>query len=264
LAVALTPGHLVVTTAAAVQGRTAVELKMTGGKTVTGSVVTVDPASNTAVVAVHTDFTDPQFALSDQTGPVTSAKAVTPHDTKLDVWTDETGALVSSADQENPAESSIVVDTDGQLIGMCTRSETGAGLVRAGDMLSALTSAATLEMTRWLGATVQPGMDGKLTVTEVRAGGAAAAAGLTVGDVLQTADGTPITTFEAMRAQVTAKQPGDQLVLTVSRAATPPSTASTTTSTTTPLATSTTTGTTSPAPTTITVTVMLGARPFGQ
>jgi hypothetical protein len=279
LAVALTPGHLVVTTAASVRGRSAVELKMTTGEKVQGSVVTVDETNNIAVVSVRTDFADPQFALSTQTGPVTAAKAMTPHDTKLDVWTDATGAVVSPDDQENPAESSIIVDKAGQLIGMCTQKETGTGLIRAEDMLSAVTAAALLEMSTWLGATVQAGPDGNLSVSEVRPGGVSAAAGLAVGDVVRMVDGAPVTTLDELRAKVLAKSPGDALTITVSRrtATTTTSTVSATSTTTTtaptstaaPATTSTTTSTAAPTtapptPAPLTLTVVLGPRPFSS
>jgi S1-C subfamily serine protease len=71
----------------------------------------------------------------------------------------------------------------------------------------------------WLGLIAETSTEHRVAVVRsVVAGSPAAAAGLRPGDLLDEADGEPITTAEALWTHVHTSRPGDDLVLAVTRA----------------------------------------------
>jgi S1-C subfamily serine protease len=220
LMVALQPGHLVVTTAMAVDGRTEVTITLPSGGAVVASVVSVDMAAGTAVLRVPAELTDPQYQVSDLAMPIDGAMAMSPDPRAVSVYIDEQGTpQVVYGDGDEPDEASLVLDGNGRLLGMCSRTSGRVHLVAASALMQALNAAMVSETapTR-LGMTPLVDMNGDLTVHDVVPDGPAAQSGLLAGDIVRAVDGVPIAGVDGLTTAL-AQHPVDQpLVLTAARA----------------------------------------------
>jgi len=210
MAVALMPGHLVVTTAGAVNGRTEMQVQLPSGDLVRGSVVTVDDDSGTAVLSIPVEIANPQLAPTAQVDPSEGLVK----GSAANIWTDDEGTQVS-APEVDPQESALVLDPDGGLIGMCTKGARGMRLVAVGSLLDAINAVFVKEAPQWLGVQAQLSDTGDITIVAVADDGAAAAAGVQAGDVVKAIDGVSITDFSALRTTVLAHRPGDAVTVTV-------------------------------------------------
>ncbi len=219
-AVALKAGHLVVTTAAAAEGRTALPVRLTSGSVLQATVVTIDDQSGTAVLALPQDIDSSPYQPSTASAS-SAAVVVNLSPTKATVWSDGTGIKVSYTDGFQPAEGSLVLDADGDLMGMCTMSTTGVRLVGVSSMLDALDQVSTEEAPAWLGIQAIGDDTGVVSVRVVVDNGPSAAAGLLPQDVIQAVDGVAVADLASLRDGVLAHQPGDQVVLSVLRGGNP-------------------------------------------
>jgi PDZ domain len=211
MAVALIPGHLVVTTAAAVEGRTDLDVQLPTGDMVHGSVVAVDQAAGTAVLSVPMEIADAQLAPTAHAAPTEGVVK----GTTANIWTDDEGTKVSYPTDVPPDEAALVLDSDGGLIGMCTKGERGTRLVGVDALLTAVTGASTSEAPLWLGVRVEIGPTGDLTVVAVMDGSPAATAGVQAGDLLKAVDGVPVLDRGALRKAIDAHKAGDVVTLSV-------------------------------------------------
>ncbi len=130
----------------------------------------------------------------------------------------------------NPGNSGgPLLNAEGQVIGITTLIESpiegnvGVGFAVpiniAKQRLAQLEGGAALEQ-GYLGISVQeasnPSQPG-VTVAAVQAGSGAAAAGLRVGDVITAVDGTAISGYDDLAAQLAGKQPGARVALAIQR-----------------------------------------------
>jgi S1-C subfamily serine protease len=211
MAVALIPGHLVVTTAAAVSGRTDLDVQLPTGDTVHASVVAVDESSGTAVLAVPVEIAAAQLAPTAQVAPTEGVVK----GNSANIWTDDEGTKVSNDADVPLDESSLVLDADGGLIGMCTHGDGGTKLVGVDALLDAVNGASENEAPLWLGVRVKISAAGDITIVDVMTDGPAAAAGLVAGDVVEAIDGTSITDLTTLRKAIVNHKAGDIVKLTV-------------------------------------------------
>ena len=255
VAVALVPGHYLVTTAAAVRGREGFAVMLPSGQSVVGAVVSVDPSSGTAVLSVGADVDDAMIPAS--TADITSGTVVVmaPEATTARLWVDDSGTQIGYHGDMGSSEGSIVLDDDGRLVGLCTRSARGMQLVAVADLLDALTAATTMRTPAWLG--VDSGFDaaGNVVVTRVLDGGPGHAAGIRVGDVITAIDGVPVADPETLRSVIGTHSAGESVTLTVVRASAP-QTSTTSTATT---ATTATIATTAPAASSVPTTSLVSS-----
>ena len=85
---ALTPGHFVVTTAQALNGRQGVEVVLPSGETVIGAVVFVDKLSGAAVLAVPTEIDASVIEVSPDQSHMTAAVMMSPEPLTVNVVAD--------------------------------------------------------------------------------------------------------------------------------------------------------------------------------
>ncbi len=222
--VALIPGHYVVTTAAAVRGRERFVVQLPSGETVVGAVVAIDVANGTAVLSVTTDIDQSLIEASGAALSDGGFMVMTPEATSASLWVDDSGTQVGYEYGTATGEGMLVLDGSNRLIGMCTKSATGVHLVTVATLLEALRSATSNGAPAWLGITAETDPTGRVTVTEVLAGGPAAAAGLEVGDVIVSIDGLLLSEPETLRNVVSAHAAGETVTLTIERPASGPTT----------------------------------------
>jgi len=217
IAVALVPGHFVVTTAAAVRGREGFAVMLPSGDTVVGAVVLVDVANGTAVLSVGTDIDAamiPPSTIGDTTG---NFVVMNPEATAASLWVDDSGTWVGYDVGVHPGEGTVVLDDHGALVGLCTRSATGMQLVTVNRLLDALALASALETPAWLGVEYDLDSVGNVIVTRVLEDGPGQAAGIRVGDVITAIDGVSIADLETLRKVVGSHAAGESVTLTVSQ-----------------------------------------------
>ncbi|MEO7398797.1 MAG: PDZ domain-containing protein [Ilumatobacteraceae bacterium] len=219
VAVALTAGHYVVTTAAAVRGRESFAVYLPSGETVVGSVVAVDVANGTAVLSVSTEMGESLIEVSSAGFDTVGVTVMAPEPTSASLWIDDDATQVGYQNNigvhSSGGEGSLVLDADGRLMGMCTRSATGVQMVSVAALLDALAAAAGIAPPAWLGIRADIDADGRVVVMEVLDGGPAAAAGLQAGDVLVAIDGIEIADLETLRAVLNSYSAGDTIIATV-------------------------------------------------
>ncbi|HEY4333437.1 MAG TPA: PDZ domain-containing protein [Ilumatobacteraceae bacterium] len=216
MAVALNDGHLVVTTAAAAKGRVDVPVQLSTGDVVDGAVVSIDMKAGTAVLALTSDIPGSAYQPSSAAMPAQAEIELSPQPAAATVWADETGTQITYSPGAKPAEGALVLDSNGNLMGMCTMSSSGVRLVGVSSMLNALDAATSQEAPGYLGIVLAGQADGgSLTVRNVFPDGPAAAAGIVPGDVITAVDATPVADLAALRAAVLTHQPGDQVVVSV-------------------------------------------------
>ncbi|HAP77373.1 MAG TPA: hypothetical protein DCR14_14985 [Acidimicrobiaceae bacterium] len=218
VAVALHEGRLVVTTAAAVDGAS-VELLTPDGGVATADVLLVDSERGLAVLspaagAMATSFT---VAVDVDEGDSLTAWAEVPH--TFTVGPDG----LAGADCGTPellAEGAPVTDDNGNLVALCTLTDTGSALVSLEgiDGLRRAVGAAT-PPTVWMGLmlTTLTGADESsvVVVSAVEAGGPAAKAGLDVGDTILTVGGVAVTSVADLAGVLALHQPGDVVSVVV-------------------------------------------------
>lgn len=247
IAVSLRTGHYIVTTAAAVDGRSDLSVQLPNGDMVTGSVVSSDAASGAAVLAVDMEIEDSSFEPSAQVVSADGTIVTTPDGAAVRLWADETGTKISYQSGTAPGEGVPVIDGDGRLMGLCTQNDTGVRLVSIDALMTALDGAEAAEgittttaagtstsgaagssttttmvassppipATPGLGVRVQVSDAGSIVVTDVSVGGPAALAGIQVGDVVTAVDGKQVADVAALSAAVSAHAVGDTIVVSV-------------------------------------------------
>jgi S1-C subfamily serine protease len=243
-AVAIGVGNVLLTTAAAVDGRTELTVELAGGDVIAASVVTIDPDAGIAVLESDAELQ-----------PVTTAAAPNGGDEVTVLVGDGIQAVVSvDADGvlwlrpfvgDGPMEGTPVLNDDGDVVGLCSRSGSGRSRLVPVDVdidtdvdpeASTTTSTvAPADERPWLGISATRTPDETLastttvdgtTATGVLIGGVmddspAAAAGLVAGDMVLTADGQEVRSIEALADLIAEHRPGDQLRLGLRRAAEP-------------------------------------------
>lgn len=221
IAVAFGTGHFVVTTASAVRGREQISVKLPSGVTVLGAVVAVDVVAGTAVLSVSSpiettpiETTPIEFSssmLADGGFTLMMPEAITAR-----LWRDGKDTMVSYDGPDGPTrEGSIVLDSRGRLMGMCTAAGDGLRLVAVGELQKALISASGTTLPPWIGIEVELDVNGLVVVIGVTDGSPADDAGFKPGDVILGIDGAPIGGLESVRSIVSAHTAGDVVSFTM-------------------------------------------------
>ena len=217
-AVALTPGHFVITTARAVRGRQGLEVVLPSGETVVGAVVVVDEAAGTAVLAIPSEINASVVQLSPDTAQATGIVMTSPEPLTVHVVTNESGVHLMYERDIQPGEGSLVLDQQGRLLGMCTMAKQGASLVSVDTLLKALSAAQAVDAPAWLGIQPDATSNGDIGVSSVMADGPAAAAGVHAGDVIRAIDGIAVASLDDLGTIIAAHSAGDIVTLSVTRA----------------------------------------------
>jgi putative serine protease PepD len=240
-------GHIV-TNDHVVDGAETVSVRFSNGSTYEATVVGTDASSDLAVLKVEAPASLLRpLALADSSG-VTVGQGVVAIGSPFGLEGSITSGIVSALHRQMTAPNGFAIDdsiqTDaainhgnsggplldlrGRVIGVNAQIESDSGgndgvgfavpsnTVRS--VVSQLLSGGEVRYA-YLGVSVDSstGSVSGATVTSVRDGTPAASAGLREGDVVVAIDGRAIETADELRSVVAAKQPGDELKVTVVR-----------------------------------------------
>lgn len=221
VAVAVNGGALVITTASAVSAASpdmAIQLVLSDGTVTQARVLLVDDRSGLAVLVPDSTEGIESFAVATQ---------VTPGDL-LTFFGDEPTTVMIGDDNSIDAawatdasirEGTPVVNQRGELVALCSHGGDGGRLVQLGnlDELRQAIATHTSGATVWLGVTLTASERGEPTIGALDATGPAAAAGLAVGDVIESLDDQPVTDADSVAALLAPYEPGDAVRVLVRR-----------------------------------------------
>jgi putative serine protease PepD len=219
VAVAVSDGSLVITTAGAVERGDVVDLRLPDGATEQARVILVDQRTGLAVLAHDTPAVQ-SFTVAPalQPGDVLSfygAAAVTA--IVQPDGTVDTSTLDPSVDSAMP-EGTPVVNQRGELVALCSHGERGTLLVSlAGldQLRRALASGAADRV--WVGVMLGNDPTAGLVVDTLDPAGPAADAGVQAGDRIASVDGVRVTDTTQLGSILAAHAPGDTITFVVQR-----------------------------------------------
>ncbi|MCU1486766.1 MAG: protease Do [Actinomycetia bacterium] len=233
-------GHIL-TAAHVVTGSSTVTVRLSDGTTLQGQVVGADDTTDVAVVKVTppADITPATLATGEDLQVGQLAVAIgSPFGLDQTV----TSGIVSAVDRSvqgmtvvqtdaaiNPGNSGgPLVDADGHVIGINdsiysdSGDNAGVGFAIPVDIAARvaqeLVSGGAVDLARLGVSTTEPtsGQGGAL-VGQVEPGSAADAAGIAVGDLITSVDGTPVTGSSKLQALILRHAPGDRVGLEIVR-----------------------------------------------
>lgn len=232
VAIAVGDGALIITTIAAVDDRRQVQLVDAEGRTASARVLFADEASGLAVLLpdATASIVGIEVAESVVVGDLLSVPGRTGTPVEVAPSGLETGDTIDDADHMltalgdvlsvsgDPVEGEPVLNQDGELVALCTRSADGPMLVLV-DRIIELRRAlgALLRPTVWLGVLIDDLPAGGIVVAALDPDGPAAAAGLTVGDLIVEVDGTVIGSAVELAGALAVHHVGDVVEITVQR-----------------------------------------------
>ena len=235
---------LVMTAAHVVEGAQTVSVRFADGSLRDGTVVGTDPAHDIAVVGVDTEgIPVAQLALDEElevgqlavalgspwglSQTVTAGVVSAVSRPVLDV--NSAQVLIQTDAPINPGNSGgALADREGRVIGVnieiftTTGSNSGVGfavpITNAYEFASNIVAGTPIE-TAYLGVSGEDatGERSGAVVTELAAGGAAAGAGLEVGDIVTAVDGQAVFSIADLAARIRSYLPGDEVVVDVLR-----------------------------------------------
>lgn len=235
-------GGLVVTNHHVIDGAQTVQVRLSDGRRFDAQVVGSDPATDLALLRLSGADALPVVTLGDSktlevgdwvvamgnpmgldhsaTVGIISGKGRGSLGLYRDSYID---FLQTDADIAPGSSGGPLFNLRGEVVGINTA--VGAGL-RPGFAIPVDQAKRIVEQLRdhgevvrgWLGAGNVPGDDQPgATIGSVYEGTPAERAGLRPGDVVEALDGEPVESFEALRARVGTKRPGDEVTLSVRR-----------------------------------------------
>lgn len=219
VAVAVSDGSLVITTAGAVEAGDVVDLRLPDGGTEQARVLLVDQRSGLAVLA-HDAPSVQSFTVASgvQPGDVLSfygsgqVTAVVQADGTVD-----TSTLDPSVDTAMP-EGTPVVNQRGELVALCSHSDRGPLLVSLAGLDQLRRALATGAADKvWVGVVLGNDTTAGLVVDTMDPAGPAADAGIQVGDRIISVDGQAVADTTQLGSLLAARAPGDTITLVVQR-----------------------------------------------
>ncbi|MPZ54143.1 MAG: PDZ domain-containing protein [Acidimicrobiia bacterium] len=236
---------LIMTAAHVVEGSSEVEIQLSDGTTMEGTVLGGNIATDIAVVQVEeSDLPAAELAVEEQTEVGELAVAV---GSPLGLDSTVTSGVISAVNQTvtgrygprtyvqtdasiNPGNSGgALANREGQVIGInvmifsVSGGSDGVGFAVPIDIAAALADRIVEggEIgTAYLGVSAAPSeVDGVggVTIAEVGNGTPAAEAGIQPGDVITAIGGQPVTDYESLAATVRSYLPGNEIELTIER-----------------------------------------------
>lgn len=217
MAVAVGDATMFVTTSFAVGEATSLTIELADGLTLEAEVLVVDTELGVAVLRVAESTGTELPGLADPT----LGQHVTVLGGQPRAATVVDGDELSLSGGEPAAEGAPVVDSTGQLLGLCTRGGDGSTRVVRSSVLDELvtTTRELLATGPWLGISGRRATEGGVEVQVVSPASPADLAGIVAGDVIVGLDGRPVRSVPELVLALGAHQAGDDVVVRVDRSA---------------------------------------------
>jgi S1-C subfamily serine protease len=209
---------LVITTARAVRGRTSITLTGNDGQPHEATVLMVDRDRGIAVLSSDAAGSTTSYGIGPaaNAGDVVTVMGSTPMSANVSVKAD--GHLTLDTWGDSTPEGTPVVNSSGQLVGICSHGSSGNELVSVASVAGMVAPAKPTPPAPWLGVRVATNVNGALAVDFVSPDGPSAAVGLAVGDIITKIDGKPVASKDELKAAIATHAPDDVVTLTVTHA----------------------------------------------
>jgi hypothetical protein len=210
-------GSLVITTARAAGGHASITVTGSDGQPHTLDVGFVDRDAGVALLAAQPGDGSTTFTLGQAVAVGDVVTILGQHPMTATVITNAEGQLTLDGWNAGLAEGTPVVNSNGQLVAMCSHGSTGTELVSVAGVGTILPPSKPAQPPA-----ASPGLHiadantpTTLTVDAVDANGPAALGGIVVGDIITAIDSAALTSSDQWKAAIAAHAPGDVVTLTV-------------------------------------------------
>jgi S1-C subfamily serine protease len=214
LAVAISDGTLVLTTASAVSRGDNVALLTDNGDYEPAHVLMIDTIDDLAVLSAEQPTSTPPLRIADT---MVKGDVLTFYDDQHSaVVVGDDGSVQPPWPLDRLREGTPVLNQRGELVALCTRGNDGMRLVMLSklDSLRSTLAAEAASRSVWMGVTFGQRPD-SLRIQAVAAMGPAANAGVHAGDVIVAVDGRAVSSRAAFAAALHVHHPGDTIALSV-------------------------------------------------
>jgi S1-C subfamily serine protease len=209
---------LIVTTARAVEGRSSITLTDANGHAHEATVLMVDAHLGLALLSADAAATTTSYGIGPEASPGDAVTVMSATPTSATVSVDADGHLTLDGWSDSTAEGTPVVNTEGQLVGICSHGSSGPVLVSVANVGAMLPPAKPNKVTSWMGLHVTANDQGALMIDRVADDGPSAAAGIVAGDVITAVDGTAVTSVDQIKSAIVAHEPNDVVTLSITHA----------------------------------------------
>ena len=209
---------VIVTTARAVEGRTSITLTDANGQAHEATVLMVDAHLGLALLSADAAAMTTSYGIGPEASPGDAVTVMGATPTSATVSVDADGHLTLDGWSSSTAEGTPVVNTDGQLVGICSHGSSGPVLVSVANVGAMLPPAKPNKVTAWMGLHVTANDQGALVIDRVAEDGPSAAAGIVEGDVITAVDGVEVTSVDQVKSAIVAHDPNDVVTLSVTHA----------------------------------------------
>ena len=236
----------IVTNAHVVNGSSSLKVKFDNGSTVTATLVGEDMSTDVAVIHVNVDASKLQPIPFGDSSRVQVGDPVVAIGNPFGLDDTVTSGIVSALnreitapDNQTPIENAIQTDAainhgnsggplfnmQGQVIGITSQIQSegggndGVGFAIPSNMIKTIADQliSTGKAQHALLGVTPAAATGGVKIASVETGSGADSAGLKVGDLITTVDGTAVTSPQQLRAIIAQHQPGDTITLTIQR-----------------------------------------------
>ena len=214
VAVAISDGTLVLTTANAVNRGDNVALLTDNGDYEPAHVLMIDTADDLAVLSAEQPTSTPALHIADS---MVKGDVLTFYDDQHSaVVVGDGGSVQPPWPLDRLREGTPVLNQRGELVALCTRGDDGMRLVMLSklDSLRSTLAAEAASRRVWMGITFGQ-RPNSLRIQAVAAMGPAANAGVRAGDVVVAVDGRTVTSRTTYAAALQGRHPGDAIRLSV-------------------------------------------------
>jgi S1-C subfamily serine protease len=209
---------LIVTTSRAVEGRTSITLTDANGQPHDATVLMVDRDLGLALLSADAAAMTTSYGIGPAASPGDAVTVVGASPSSATVSIDADGHLTLDSWSDSTPEGTAVINSDGQLVGICSHGSSGPVLISVANVGAMLPTAKPGKIAPWMGLHITANDQGALAIDRVADDGPSSVAGIVVGDVITAVDGVAVSSVDQVKAAIMAHAPDDIVTLTITHA----------------------------------------------
>ena len=209
---------LIVTTSRAVEGRTTITLTDANGQPHDATVLMVDRELGLALLSADAAAMTTSYGIGPTASPGDAVTVVGASPTSATVSVDADGHLTLDSWSDSTPEGTAVINSDGQLVGICSQGSSGPVLISVANVGAMLPTAKPGKTAPWMGLHITANDQGALVIDRVADDGPSAVAGIVVGDVINAVDGVAVSSVDQVKAAIMTHVPNDIATLSIEHA----------------------------------------------
>ena len=209
---------LIVTTSRAVEGRTSITLTDANGQRHDATVLMVDRDLGLALLSADAAAMTTSYGIGPEASPGDAVTVVGATPSSATVSVDADGHLTLDSWSDSTPEGTAVLNSDGQLVGICSQGSSGPLLISVANVGAMLPPGKLGKIAPWMGLHITANDQGALVIDRVAEDGPSAVAGIVVGDAITAVDGVAVSSVDQVKAAIMTHGPNDIVTLTITHA----------------------------------------------